>query len=104
MRKIIKQDWGYEVILANEPWTLVTEMDFEIGKEMVATGHFEQLFIINKGMFRFNISGVDYEFGYGKTILIKTNIKCFIHALADGQIVRVAQTSLREDLSGGSRK
>jgi quercetin dioxygenase-like cupin family protein len=103
MRKVIKTDFGNEVILVNEKWSVLSEMNFTVGKDFTSNAKFSQVFYIVSGLFRFVIRGTTYEFGLGKSVLIPINEKVFISALSNGQILRLCQTYYVEDLSGGSR-
>ena len=77
MRLIQKHKYGNEIILAQEKWFTLSEMNFEdisLGTEY-NSDNYDNAFYIDKGVAEFTIYGTTMEWGYGKTVLIKRTKK-----------------------------
>lgn len=77
MRLPIKTKWGNEVILAQEEWMTLSELNFkDINKGTDYTAYpYEILYYIDEGMAEVLIAGTTLQWGYGKSIRINPNMK-----------------------------
>ena len=104
MRKIVKTKFGSEVLFANEDFFVGKFLNFTINSstdEQIA--EFPRVFYVDEGVVDFSINGSDYEFGYGKTVLIQKGTKFKISAKGPARVVEIAQTTLPEDFSEGKQ-
>lgn len=104
MRRIIKTKFGTEVIFANEDFFVGKFLNFSINSstnEEIAK--YTRVFYIDEGIVCFTINGRDYEFGFGKTILIRKGTKFKISTKGPARIIEIAQTTLPEDFSEGRK-
>ncbi len=106
MRKVVEKDWGEEIIFANEEWFIGKFLSVNFGKSnSYETIESDRIYFINKGLMRMTINGTTYDYGVGKTVLLKKGTKFSFHALSDAEVIEIRKqdSSLAEDFSGGSR-
>jgi mannose-6-phosphate isomerase-like protein (cupin superfamily) len=104
MRKPIRTDWGIEVIVAQEEW--MTASFLEIGKDKgteYQAALYDIVFHVMDGIIMATLGNNDYEFGYGKTLLIKKGTEFKIFAIEPARLLKVAQYKLEDkDLAKGN--
>jgi mannose-6-phosphate isomerase-like protein (cupin superfamily) len=72
MRLPVKTKWGNEVILAEEEWMTLSELNFNnpgVGTDRGKVDY-DILYYIDEGMAEFEISGSTLQWGYGKSVRI----------------------------------
>lgn len=106
MRKPFKTDFGSEIIFAQEDWFTGSFISIAEGKKMEEkTAEFDIIFYIDEGMGTFTINGTAYEFGWGKTVLIRKGTKYSIECHSPLRVIKITQNILKDkDFSGGKEK
>jgi len=90
MRKIIKTNFGMEVIFAQETWMTASFLEIGTGKETeYKTAPFDITYYIEDGMARFTLNGRDYEFGTGKTVTIRKGTKYRIKTMSVSKLIKI---------------
>ena len=105
MRKPKKTGFGSEVIFAQEDWFTGSFLNFAENKIMEKNRALcDTIFYIDDGIALFNISDSDYEFGFGKTILIKKGTMFSITAITPLRIIKLTKEIIKNDnFSGGEQ-
>jgi mannose-6-phosphate isomerase-like protein (cupin superfamily) len=77
MRLPIKTTWGNEIVLAEEEWMTLSELNFKnIARGTDYTSHpYEVLYYIDEGMAEVTIGGSTLQWGFGKSIRINPKVK-----------------------------
>lgn len=104
MRKPIKKDFGSEVIIAQEDWFTAGFLNIGAGKSTsIETADHDIVFYIDDGIAIFTINGMSYEFGWGKTVLIRKGTRYNISSTGSPiRIIKISQAILKDkDFSGG---
>ena len=105
MRKPTKTNFGSEVVFAQEDWFTGSFMNFSENKTMEKIRALcDIIFYIDDGIALFNINGSEYEFGFGKTVLIKRGAMFSITAVTPLRIVKLTKEIIKNnDFSGGEK-
>lgn len=102
MRKIFRTKFGSEVVFANEEFFVGKFLNFSINTSSEEeVSEFPRVFYVDEGIVDFTINGNEYEFGFGKTVLIQKGTKFKISAREPARLIEISNTTLPEDLSGG---
>jgi len=106
MRKPLKKDFGSEVTFAQEDWFTAGFLNIGAGKSTsIETADHDIVFYIDDGIAIFTINGITYEFGWGKTVLIRKGTRYTISSVGSPiRIIKVTQEILKDkDFSGGKK-
>ena len=105
MRKPKKTSFGSEVIFAQEDWFTGSFMNIHTDKTMKEqTANCDIIFYIDDGIAVFRINESEYEFGFGKTILIKKGTVYTIMAVTPLRLIKITKELIKnKDFSGGKK-
>jgi len=105
MRKPKKTNFGSEVTFAQEDWFTGSFININTNKTLEKeTASCDIIFYIDDGIAVFNINNSEYEFGFGKTILIKKGTVYSIMAITPLRIIKVTKELIKDkDFSGGEK-
>ena len=102
MRKIVKTKWGVEVIFAQEDWFTgsILEIGFNRGTDY-KKAPMNIIYHVLQGSVQIMLNGALYEFGEGKTILVRKGTKYqIIGTKSVPRVIKIAQYKLEDkDLS-----
>jgi hypothetical protein len=102
MRKAIKTDFGNEVIFAQEEWFTASFINLKVGGTIgPKKAEYDFTLYVDEGIISLGENG-NYEFGYGKTILIKKGEIYRIEAVNPSRLIKIANIKMEDkDFSGG---
>ncbi len=105
MRKPKKTNFGSEIIFAQEDWFTGSFLNINTDKTLEKqTAENDMIFYIDDGIAVFEINNSKYEFGFGKTILIKKGTTYSITAVTPLRIIKITKELLKDkDFSGGEK-
>ena len=103
MRKPKRTDFGSEVIFAQEDWFTGSFINIRTDKTMEEqTADSDTIFYIDDGIAVFKINNSEYEFGFGKTVLIKKGTVYSIMAVTPLRLIKLTKELIKDkDFSGG---
>ena len=103
MRKPKRTDFGSEVTFAQEDWFTGSFINIQTDKTMKEqTANSDIIFYIDDGIAVFKINNSEYEFGFGKTILIKKGTVYSIMAVTPLRLIKLTKELIKDkDFSGG---
>jgi len=105
MRKPKKTNFGSEVIFAQEDWFTGSFINIQTDKTMEEqTAEHDIIFYIDDGIAVFKINNSEYEFGFGKTVLVKKGTVYSVMAVTPLRMIKITKELLKnKDFSGGKK-
>jgi quercetin dioxygenase-like cupin family protein len=95
LRIPIKTEFGNEVILSEEDWMTLCEMNFKPMATMDEISfNFPIIYYIEEGVAEFTIGDDTIQWGYGKSIKINPNVSHTITAMSPLRIIKVAKCKM----------